>query len=235
MTDDPDTDADTDTDADNPPTAKAVLETVRENAQTELSRLGSSKSLYADTGGEIETEPVLEATADAEYAAWRTFNAWAADESGNARETFETTAAEEREHLETVLEMQESCGDSEFAVESYDQTATPALHDYLRALESTPERVGGFLGRILASKRSKEQVVGYFVGDADPQTAAVFREFGDDLDTQLERAEALVAEYCSSDADRERAIEAATGAIETVYAAYVQNLEALGANPKPVC
>ncbi|ADD05383.1 uncharacterized protein Nmag_1809 [Natrialba magadii ATCC 43099] len=233
MTDDPSDAADTDS----PPAAEAVLETVRENAQTELSRLGSSKSLYADTGGEIETEPVLEATADAEYAAWQTFSAWAADESesGNAREAFETTAAEEREHLETVLETLESGGDSDFAVESYDPTAMPALHDYLRALESTPERIGGFLGRVLASKRSKEQVVGYFVGDADPQTAAVFREFGDDLDGQRERAEALVAEYCSSDADREQAIEAATEAIETAYAEYVESLEALGANPKPVC
>ncbi|OIB55415.1 rubrerythrin family protein [Natrialba sp. SSL1] len=229
-------DAPDESDTDSPPAAEAVLETVRENAQTELSRLGSSKSLYADTGGEIETEPVLEATADAEYAAWQTFSAWADDEpETGAREAFETTAAEEREHLETVLGTLESRGDGDFAVESYDPTATPALHDYLRTLESTPERVGGFLGRILASKRSKEQVVGYFVGDADPQTAAVFREFGDDLDGQLERAEALVTEYCSSDADREQAIEAATEAIETAYTAYVENLEALGANPKPVC
>ncbi len=68
-----------------------------------------------------------------------------------------------------------------------------------------------------------------------PQTAGVFREFGDDLDDQLERAETLLEEVCSDADDRERAQEAATGAIEAAYEEYVENLEAMGANPKPVC
>ncbi len=111
----------------------------------------------------------------------------------------------------------------------------PALHEYLRGLESTVERVGAFAGRVLASKRSKEQVVGYFVGDADPQTAGVFRDFGDDLDAQLERVDDLLEDVCASDDDWERAEDAATGAIEAAYGEYVENLEAMGANPKPVC
>ncbi|TYT63749.1 rubrerythrin family protein [Natrialba swarupiae] len=206
----------------------AFLETVQEDNQTALSRLGSSKSLYADTGGEIDTEPVLQATADAEHAAWQTFEGWADDEDVSAAsEAFATTAEEEQAHFETVLE---HLGD-----ESYDPQEVPALHEYLRGLESTVDRVGAFVGRILASTRSKDQVVGYFVGDADPQTAGVFREFGDDLDDQLERAETLLEEVCSDADDRERAQEAATGAIEAAYEEYVENLEAMGANPKPVC
>lgn len=208
--------------------SEAFVEAVREDNQTALSRLGSSKSLYADTGGDIDTEPVLEATADAEHAAWQTFLEWADSEAHEgAREAFETTAAEEQDHYETVVD---HLGDDE-----YEPGEIPALHEYLRGLESTVERVGALIGRILASKRSKEQVVGYFVGDADPQTASVFREFGGDLDDQLERAQALLEDVCESDEDRDRAQEAASGAIEAAYGEYVENLEAMGANPKPVC
>lgn len=216
------------TDADERPPMDATefFERVRETNQTPLSRLGSSKSLYAATEGEIDTEPVLEATADAEYAAWQTFAEWAADESNDrARSVFEATAAEEREHYETVDDR----------LETYEPEAVPALHDYLRGLEDTVSRAGALAGRILASKRSKEQVVGYFVGDADPQTASVFREFGDDLDAQLERTRELLETVCEDEESWERAESAATEAIETAYGEYVENLESMGANPKPVC
>lgn len=206
--------------------AEAVLETVREENDTALSRLGSSKSLYAETDGDIDTEPVLRATADAEYAAWQTFSAWADDEDHDAaRDAFETTATEEREHYETVGER----------LDAYEPETVPALHEYLRDREDAVERTGAFLGRILASKRSKEQVVGYFVGDADPQTANLFREFGDDLDDQLERATELLEDVCADEDDYERAVDAASGAIEAAYGEYVDSLEELGANPKPVC
>lgn len=208
--------------------SETFIEAVREDNQTELSRLGSSKSLYADTGGDIDTEPVLRATADAEHAAWQTFEAWAdSEEDEAARDVFDTTAAEERAHYETVIDYLD--------VEDYEPGEIPDLHEYLRGLESTVERVGAFIGRILASKRSKEQVVGYFVGDADPQTAGVFREFGAELDDQLERAGELLEDVCDSADDDERAQRAATGAIEAAYDEYVANLEAMGANPKPVC
>ncbi|ELY46722.1 ferritin family protein [Natronorubrum sulfidifaciens] len=208
--------------------SEAFVEAVREANQTALSRLGSSKSLYADTGGDIDTEPVLRATADAEHAAWQTFEAWAdSDDHESAREVFETTATEEQSHYETVLE--------HLDVEEYEPDEVPALHTYLRTLESTVERTGAFIGRILASTRSKEQVVGYFVGDADPQTAGVFRAFGEDLEAQLERAEDLLEDVCNSDDDYERAQAAAAGAIEAAYDEYVDTLEAMGANPKPVC
>ncbi|ELY84615.1 hypothetical protein [Natrinema altunense] len=206
----------------------AFVDTVSEDNQTALSRLGSSKSLYADTGGEIETEPVLEATADAEYAAWQTFREWADDEADDdARAAFETTAAEEQEHYETV--------DGELADDGYEPDDVPALHEYLRDQTDTVSRVGALVGRILASQRSKDQVVGYFVGDADPQTASLFRSFGEDLDDQLERATTLLETVCESDADWDRAAEAATGSIQAAYDEYVETLEGMGANPKPVC
>ncbi|MDF9747629.1 rubrerythrin family protein [Natrinema salsiterrestre] len=206
----------------------AFVETVSEGNQTALSRLGSSKSLYADTGGEIDTEPVLEATADAEYAAWQTFLEWADDEADDdAREAFEATAAEEEDHYETVAD--------KLADDEYEPGDVPQLHEYLRDREDTVSRVGALVGRVLASQRSKDQVVGYFVGDADPQTASLFRGFGEDLDDQLERAKALLASVCESDEDWDRAEEAANGAIQAAYDEYVETLEGMGANPKPVC
>ncbi|TMT85267.1 rubrerythrin family protein [Haloterrigena sp. H1] len=204
------------------------VETVTEDNQTALSRLGSSKSLYADTGGDIDTEPVLEATADAEYAAWQTFSAWADNESNDEAQTaFETTADEEQDHYETV--------DGKLADDDYEPSEVPTLHEYLRDRDETVDRVGAFVGRILASQRSKNQVVGYFVGDADPQTASLFREFGNDLDEQLERAKSLLETVCETDSDWDRAEDAAAGAIEAAYDEYVESLEAMGANPKPVC
>ncbi|MCU4742227.1 rubrerythrin family protein [Natronoglomus mannanivorans] len=210
--------------------SESFLETVETENQTPLSRLGSSKSLYAATEGDIDAEPVLRATADAEYAAWQTFAGWADDETNDdVREAFETTAAEEEGHYETVLEELGTEADD------FEPGETPALHDSLRERTETVERLGGFVGRTLASDRSKDQVVGFFVGDADPQTASLFREFGDDLDDQLERALTLLEAVCESDEDWDRAEDAASGAIEAAYGEYVEVLEGMGANPKPVC
>lgn len=208
---------------------EAFVERVESENQTELSRLGSSKALYAATEGDIDVEPVLRATADAEYAAWRTFESWAESEGDErAREVFVATADEEEGHYETVVN---ELGDDH----DPEERAPPALHDYLRGLEGTPERLGGLVGRTLASDRSKSQVVGFFVGDADPQTASLFREFGDDLDEQLERVLAALEDVCANEDDRERAEDAASGAIEAAYEEYVEVLEGMGANPKPVC
>lgn len=208
--------------------SETVVDAVREENQTALSRLGSSKSLYADTKGEIDTEPVLVATAHAEYAAWQTFRGWAADESNEAaRGFFERVAEQERAHLETVTDQLGEAVD--------DPEDVPAVNEYLRERKETVERLGAFVGRVLASKRSKEQVVGYFVGNADPQTAGVFREFGEDLDEQLAQATELLADLVTSEDASDRARAAATGAIEAAYGEYVETLESMGANPKPVC
>lgn len=206
----------------------AFVDTVREANQTPLSRLGSSKSLYADTAGEIDTEPVLEAMARAEHAAWQTFQAWADDESNEAVQAFfERVAVEERDHFDRVTDRLGGEVDTSGAV--------PAIHESLRNCTGTVERLGAFVGRTLASKRSKEQVVGYFVGDADPQTAAMVREFGEELDDELSDAMSLLAELSVDEPAEDRAYEAASGAITAAYDEYVESLEAMGVNPKPVC
>lgn len=208
-------------------TAADLRDAVREEMATELSRLGSSKSLYAATEGELEAERVFEAAATAERAAAETFDAWADDESdGSAADAFAETAAEEFEHFETVrAELDEYQAPDE----------VPALPAHLREVEATVERAGALLGRVLVADESKSQFVGYFTGNADPQTASLFRDLRGDLDDQEERALELLADVCDDDADWEAAEAAAIEAVRVAYDEHVETLEGLGVDPKPVC
>jgi rubrerythrin len=205
--------------------ATACVQTIRETNETELSRLGSSKSLFADTGGEMESAAVLEAAATAEYHAAATYDSWAETETGTVAEAFATTAAEERSHYERVTA----------ELDAHEPGPVPPIQSSLRDHEETIERLGGFIGRTLAAEGSKTQITGFFVGNADPQTASLFREMGDDLDAQLARARSCLDEVCDDDAAYERAVEAASAAIEVAYETYTDQLESLGVNPKPVC
>jgi len=208
-------------------TPDELRETVRSKRATELSRLGSSKALYAATDGEIDAERVLRAAADAERAAAETFAAWADDEpDATAREAFAETAAEEEDHFERVRE----------ELDGYEPSDdVPALAAHLRGLDDTVERAGAFLGRVLVADGSKSQYVGYFVGNADPATASVFRELRADLDGQETRALDVLKAVCVDDADWERAEAAALETIRVAYDEHVATLEDLGVDPKPVC
>ncbi|WP_458207238.1 rubrerythrin family protein [Haladaptatus sp. NG-SE-30] len=202
------------------------VDAVRKANETALSRLGSSKSLYAATGGEMEPDEVFRAAADAEHAAHRTFEQWADEEDDvEASKVFARIADTEAEHYETVSAR----------VDDHDPSETPALHEYLRGLDDTRARLGGFVGRTLASEKSKSQLTGFFTGQADPQTAQLFRDLKGDLGDQLEQTLDVLADTCDSDDDWEKAKEAASGAIQAAYEEYTESLESMGVNPKPVC
>jgi len=206
--------------------AATFIDDVRTANETALSRLGSSKSLFADTRGEMERETVLTAAATAEHHAAETYESWAATETGAVAEAFAETAREERDHYETVTE----------TMDAHEPGAVPAIQSYLRSVDDTVGRLGAFVGRTLAADQSKTQMTGFFVGNADPQTASMFRGMGDDLDAQLERATTNLAAECGEDdAAWERASEAATMALEAAYEEYTDQLESMGVNPKPVC
>jgi len=207
--------------------ASDLRDAVTERKATELSRLGSSKALYAATEGEMETDAVLEAAADADHAAAEAFEAWwESEQAAAAAEAFEAAAQTEREHVETVLD----------ELEGYEPSAADeALAAHLEPLEGTVERAGALLGRVLVADEAKSQYVGYFVGNADPQTASVFRELRADLDDEEERALDLLDAVCESDDDYEAAEAAALDAVQAAYEAHVAQLEALGVDPKPVC
>ena len=206
-----------------------LIDSVSEANQTALSRLGSSKSLYAETDGELDPDPVLRAAAIAEDAASETFAVWADDEEHTeAADCFATVADEEAAHYKTVaaeLDDPPQAADGE----------TPAIQSVLRAFDDTVKRVGGLVGRCLVAKKSKEQYTGYFTGEADPQTASLFRGLGNDVGEQIESAADLLDAVCETEDDRERAHDAASEAIQAAYDEYTESLEAMGVNPKPVC
>lgn len=207
--------------------AEEFIQRIRSENETALSRLGSSKALYAETNGNMDEETVLRAAADAEHHAAETYQQWADDERHDAvADAFADTAAEERDHFGRVTGK----------LDEYEPGETvPAIQTYLRGLDGTVERLGGFVGRTLAAEKSTDQFTGFFVGEADPQTAQLFREIGADLDPQRQRALELLERVSESKSDLDRAAEAPTGAIQTAYEAYTNSLEAMGVNPKPVC
>jgi hypothetical protein len=206
--------------------ASEFTDAVRDETKTELSRLGSSKSLYADTGGEMNEERVLTAAADTFGAAADVFEAWAADEHEEAAaDCFETAAATERDHYETVL------GE----LDDYEAGDRPALYESLAGREDTIARLGGLVGHAIVLDKKVDQLTGFFVGQASPQTSQVFRSMGDDVEAAEAAAVDALDAVCAGDDDWDAAVAAATSAVEAAYEEYFETLEALGVNPKPVC
>ena len=205
--------------------SQEFVETVRDEAATPLSRLGSSKALFADTDGEMEDDAVMQAAGDRAHFAAERFDDWADNESGDVSELFADAADTERKHAEAAANEH---GD-------YEPGEEPDVQGHLAEVEGTVERLGAFVGWALAAGNNGDQVVGYFVGQASPMTASTFRAFGDDYDAYVEDASDLLANVTDDDDELTAAVEAATAAIEADYDAYFETLESLGVNPKPVC
>jgi len=205
--------------------AADFLDGVRQAQQTELSRLGSSKSLYADTEGEMEDDAVLAAVADTFHHAAATFEDWADEADGPAADRLSAAADLAGEQYGTV------------AGELDDHEAGPPspLAESMQALDTTPERVAGVLGWALVVENKISQAVGFFVGQAAPQTASTFRDVRDTVESLVDDAADTLVDVCDTDADEDLAHEAAVDTIQAAYDDYFDTLEELGVNPKPVC
>jgi len=190
-----------------------LVDRVRSENNTELSRLGSSKSLYADTGGEMEGEAVLTALADLTHHAAAVFEEWG--------EPFGAAADRERENYDDIA------GE----LDAHEPGDRPALVDAFRGLETEVDRLGAAVGYTLVAERKASQATGFFTGQADPGTASLFREVSNRYETLRE---ALFDELEAHD-DLEGAVAAATAVVGAAYEAYVDSLESMGINPKPVC
>jgi len=195
-----------------------VQATVEDDYETELSRLGSSKALYALTDGEMETEAVLAGLADRAETAATTFEAWIDDEHG---ETFAAVAEVARTHANAIAES---------ASDAQPTDAPTPTDDALRSLESSDARLGGLLAWTLLTDATLSQAVGFFVGNADTRAADQFRDMRADVDQRRVEATELLA-----DADSDVSTEAAGAVVEAAYDHYVETLEGLGVKVKPVC
>ncbi|PSQ04995.1 transcription antitermination protein [Halobacteriales archaeon QS_6_71_20] len=207
--------------------ADAFSEEFRDGNETPLSRLGSSKSLYALAGGEMDADAVRAAVA-AEFAlAGRRFESWSADEAdGDAAALFGDVAEDARDHRDVA--------DSDVDPEA-DGVHDYPEHDLLAELDDTVARAGGLYGRLVLAHTRAEQTVGFFVGDADPASSREFRDIRDDVADRLDDALDLLAALCDGDDDRAAAREAADAVVETAYDDYVETLEGMGVKPKNVC
>ncbi|MBV0925490.1 rubrerythrin family protein [Halomicroarcula limicola] len=202
-------------------TAADLTDAVRDDQQTELSRLGSSKTLYADTRGEMEPDAVRAAAAAREAAARDTFESWADDSDGDAATLFAEAADDAAARLDGL---DAGPADREFA-----------MHEVLDAFQGTVERLGGLVGWTLVDQKVKGQLTGFFTGQADPQTASTFRSAGDDVEALREEAEDLLDATCEDEGDWDTAEAAAVEVVSAAYEDYFETLEDLGVNPKPVC
>lgn len=198
-----------------------LVDALTDDLETELSRLGSSKWLYALTDGEMTGEAVSAAAATDAAAAAERFEAWAAD-AGVAADLFERLAATATDRAETV--------DADAA----DDPDADRAYEALAGFDDDVERLGGALGHSLVLDRTVGQMIGFFVGDADPSTAGTFRDLRDEIDADRERIVETLETHCDGD-DWDRAEAAARAVVNAAYDDYVAILEAMGIKPKNVC
>jgi hypothetical protein len=199
-----------------------LLESVEDANGTALSRLGSSKALFAVTAGDMDDESVLTAAADGASVVRQTVADWT-DETDGPVATVVETEADRYERIVQHLDDHDPGGDP------LEIGAT------LASFETTVDRLGGLLGWVIVASKTTDQYTGYFVGQANPQTANVFRDLSGELEQEREVLLDGLDGVCTDDAEWERAREAATVVIQAAYEAYTETLESLGVNPKPVC
>jgi hypothetical protein len=198
--------------------AQEFTEAVRDAHETPLSRLGSSNWVYALTDGEMEGEAVEAAWAAEASAARETFESWADSEANEtAADAFADAAAFAAAHG----------GDGE-------SEPSPA-YEALDSLDGTAARAGGFLAWTLVAEKTLAQMVGFFVGDADPSTANTFRERKSEVQERQETARSVLDEVCPDDDAWADARTGADDVVKAAYADYVETLESMGIKPKNVC
>jgi len=189
---------------------------LRDAHETPLSRLGSSKSLYALTGGEMAGDAVRAAVAREAALAAEAYADLASETSGE-QATFETLADRAAEQAETAGA----------------EPANRAFPDVEALGEPTTDagRLGAAFARQLLADTRVGQAVGFFVGDADPAGADEFRSLREAVAADRDR----VADRLATVDDRATAREAADAVIEAAYDDYVESLESMGVEPKNVC
>jgi 5S rRNA maturation endonuclease (ribonuclease M5) len=191
-----------------------IEERVRAEAATELERLGSDRGLIALTDADLSSETIRERLAGVLAGTADVYEEWANDDAF-------TTATE------TTRTLTATTSDTDIEPAS-DHPLVTALD----GLEDHPERVGaGLIAVPLVLDGWVLQGVSFFVNEADESVADQFRAIRTGLDEVMATGESAVG----SEAERERATEAALALVEAAYEDYVETLDGLGLDPKTVC
>jgi hypothetical protein len=202
------------------------LDDLRSEHETPLSRLGSSKSVYALTGGEMDGDVVKAEIASELQAVADVARTWTEEaEHDVARELFGDVASFATDHADSL-----AAGDVAEA-----DTDESAIAGSLADPGSDVGRAGAIAGGFLVFGKLSEQLVGFFVGDADRKGADQFREFRSEVESLRDDAAASLETLCADEDDWGAAESAAAETIESAYDWYVQTLEGMGVKPKNVC
>ncbi|WP_435334321.1 rubrerythrin family protein [Haloarchaeobius sp. TZWWS8] len=207
--------------------ADDFLETVRNENQTALSRLGSSKALYALTGGELNAENIEQVAAGLADVNADLFGKWPGEvDEGSDEEltSFYAKIADEEGDWYDSLDV--DVDGNEYA-----------FHETLREYHSPVTRTAALVGYTLVELKLADQFVGFYVGNADPQTAQTFRDRKGTLEARLDAATEHLARICTDEEgeDEETAERVASEVVQSAYEVYTDRLEEMGVNPKPVC
>ena len=196
-----------------------VTERVRESHATALDRLGSEKSLLALTEARLETPAVISAAGAALASARATLSDWAADADGPVADALAAAAEDLGAAADRVAESLDAAlpGDSPFVSLAADTDAGRAG--------------AGLVGLGLVLDRVFLQCVSFFVNEADTARSDLFRDLREVADDLLGTAADLDLEGDAA----EEAAEAAGAVVDAAYDAYVDRLEAMGFDPKPIC
>ena len=196
-----------------------VTEHVRESHATALDRLGSEKSLLALTEARLETPAVLSAAGAALASARATLSDWAADAGGPVADALAAAAERLADAAGRVADSLDAAlpGDSPFVSLAGDSDAGRAG--------------AGLVGLGLVLDRVFLQCVSFFVNEADTARADLFRDLREVTDDLLDTAADLGLDGEAA----EDAAEAAGAVVDAAYGAYVDRLEAMGFDPKPIC
>jgi hypothetical protein len=196
-----------------------LVDVVRSDHGAELAALGSSKALYALTGGVVDAEHVHAAALAELSAAGSTFETWARTESDDrAVSLFETAAGTTAKHEDVIGPLDEP-------------PDVPAGEFEIASFEETAARLGALLGWTLVTTATVEQTVDFFVGHADPDTAATYRDLRADVEHLRDRTATTIDLDCESDREWSAAETAANEVVDTAHAGYRDTLAALDVDP----
>lgn len=205
--------------------ADSFVDGVREDAATQLDRLGSEKVLLAATNANLEPEAVLSALAGREAGRSDAFAAWASASTGEQAATFEHASQRAAERYETLAERLDDPPGA---------TDWPVI-DHLDALDGTVERAAGLVASGLVGDRTLLQAVNFFVNETDETMADACRDLREAASEDVDAGAALLASRCDDAADWERARETAVETVGVAYDDYADALDAMGLDPRPVC
>lgn len=198
-----------------------LVAVLRSDHEPVLAALGSSKALFALTDGSVDAATVNGVAIRELSRAESTFDSWASAESDErVTDLFVMARATAADHRKEI-----SQGTSD----------TAALDRWFESpsFETTPGRLGGLIGWTLVTEATVDQIVDFFIGATETETAERYRDLRRDVEQLRDRTTTTIAEAYGSEDAWSTAQQAASTVIGTADQAYRQRLDRHDVDPDP--